>query len=281
MTMGTTVTLQAARQTDNGYYLTDGTTEVLLPKSEIPDDLKVGGEARVFLYRDSEDRPTATLRRPFVALGEASWLMVSDVNAVGAFVDFGLRKHLLVPPSQQLQPLVVGQKALVMMVLDEETDRLYGTTLISKHLATDLTNFRLGQEIDCQVWRLHEKGWTVLVESRWQGLVYKNEAPRALSPGERFRGYVSELRQDGKLDVRLRPQGFVAGNNDARDRIIEALTKAGGSLSLDDTSPPDEIQRVLGVSKKAFKTACGTLWKDKIIEREPGLIRLSKAASGS
>jgi hypothetical protein len=281
MNTGQTTLLKAARQTDNGWYLTDGNSEVLLPRSEAPNDWKVGTEARVFLYRDSEDRPTATLRRPFLEVGEVGWLEVSDVNSVGAFVDFGLRKHLLVPHSQQNVVLVKGQKTLVRLLLDDETDRLFGTTLVATHLMTDLSGFRLGQEIFCRVWRLHDKGWTVLVNHLWQGLVYKNEALRSLMPGEAFTGYVYALREDGKIDVRMRPQGFQAANPDARERILAALAEAGGSLTLSDNSTPQEIQNVLGLSKKAFKVACGTLWKEKLIDRDQDKIRLSARSSGS
>jgi predicted RNA-binding protein (virulence factor B family) len=275
MIMGTTALLRAARQTENGLYFTDGESEVLLPRSEITEGLGVGSQADLFLYRDSEDRPTATLRRPFAELGQVGWLEVSDVNAVGAFVDFGLRKHLLIPHSHQSGPLVKGQKALVRLLLDEETDRLYGTTLLATQLSTDTSGFRAGQEVSCRVWRLHDKGWTVLVNHNWQGLVYKNEATRALTPGEGFPGWISVLRDDGKIDVRLRPQGFVAANPDACVRILEALDKAGGTLNLNDKSDPTEIQAILGLSKKAFKTACGTLWKEKKITLEEGRIRLS------
>jgi predicted RNA-binding protein (virulence factor B family) len=281
MNTGQTTLLKAARQTDNGWYLTDGNSEVLLPRSEAPNDWKVGTEARVFLYRDSEDRPTATLRRPFLEVGEVGWLEVSDVNSVGGFVDFGLRKHLLVPHSQQNVVLVKGQKTLVRLLLDDETDRLFGTTLVATHLMTDLSGFRLGQEIFCRVWRIHDKGWTVLVNHLWQGLVYKNEAVRTLMPGEAFTGYVYALREDGKIDVRMRPQGFQAANPDARERILTALAEAGGSLTLSDNSTPQEIQNVLGLSKKAFKVACGTLWKEKLIDRDQDKIRLSARSSGS
>ena len=281
MNMGQTTLLKAARQTDNGWYLTDGDSEVLLPRSEAPEDWRVGSEAKVFLYRDSEDRPTATLRKPVLEVGEVGWLEVSDVNSVGGFVDFGLRKHLLVPHSQQNVPLVKGQKTLVRMLLDEETDRLFGTTLVSTHLLTDLSSFHLGQEIVCRVWRIHDKGWTVLVNHLWQGLVYKNEAVRALVPGEAFPGYVYALREDGKIDVRMRPQGFQAANPDARERILSALAQAGGTLTLSDNSSPQEIQNVLGLSKKAFKVACGTLWKEQLIERDQDKIRLSARSGGS
>jgi hypothetical protein len=265
MNMGTTQRLKAARETDNGFYFTDGETEILLPRSEIPQDWKPGIEADLFLYRDSEDRPTATRRRPAAEVGQAALLEVVDVSPIGAFARWGLLKDLLIPKGEQAVPLTVGQTVLVLVLLDETTDRLFGTTKITGYLAKDLSAFRLGQEVSCQVWKLHDQGWTVLVEHRWQGLVYRNESPRPLKPGEVLTGWVYQLRDDGKIDVRLRPQGFTAANPDAEQKILAALAKAGGKLALTDKSDPAEIQALLGLSKKAFKTACGTLFKKGLV----------------
>jgi predicted RNA-binding protein (virulence factor B family) len=265
MNMGTTQRLRAARETDNGFYFTDGEAEILLPRSEIPTDWKPGVEADLFLYRDSEDRPTATRRRPAAEVGQAALLEIVDVGAIGAFARWGLLKDLLIPKGEQAVPLAVGQTVLVLVLLDETTDRLYGTTKIGNHLSKDLSGFRLGQEVACQVWKLHDQGWTVLVEHRWQGLVYRNESPAPLRPGELVTGWIYQLRDDGKIDVRLRPQGFTAANPEAEQRILAALAKAGGRLSLTDKSDPAEIQALLGLSKKAFKTACGTLLKKGLV----------------
>jgi hypothetical protein len=276
MNMGTTARLKAVRQTDNGFYFSDGESEVLLPRSEVPADWRPGVEADVFLYRDSEDRPTATLRRPEAEVGQSAFLEVVDTGPVGAFVRWGLLKDLLIPHSEQAAPLAVGQKALVLVCLDEATDRLYGTTKLTAHLSQDLSTFRLGQEVACRVWRLHPQGWTVLVEHRWQGLVYRNESPKPLLPGEALRAWVYQMRDDGKLDVRLRPQGFAAANPDAEDRILGALAKAGGRLALGDHSSPAEIQSLLGLSKKAFKTASGTLLRKGQIRLDGGVITSAK-----
>jgi predicted RNA-binding protein (virulence factor B family) len=261
MNMGTTVRLKAARQTDNGFYFTDGEAEILLPRSEIPEDWRPGVEADLFLYRDSEDRPTATRRRPAAEVGQAALMDIVDVGAIGAFAGWGLLKDLLIPKGEQAVPLTVGQKVLVMVLLDPNTDRLYGTTKLAGYLSKDVSGFRLGQEVNLRVWKLHDQGWSVLVEHRWQGLVYRNETPQSLRPGEELKGYIYQLRDDGKIDVRLRPQGFQSANPDAEERILGALAKAGGKLGLTDKSDPGEIQAILGLSKKAFKTACGTLLK--------------------
>jgi len=280
MDMGTIQRLKAARETDNGFYFTDGESEILLPRSEIPEGWKPGIEADLFLYRDSEDRPTATRRRPEAEVGQSSFLEVADTGSVGAFVRWGLLKDLLIPHSEQAVPLVVGQKVLVLVLLDEATDRLYGTTKLANHLSRDLSGFRLGQEVACRVWKLHDQGWTVLVEHHWQGLVYRNESPRPLVPGEALKAWIFQLREDGKIDLRLRPQGFTAANPDAEGRILEALAKAGGRLGLTDKSGPQEIQAVLSLSKKAFKTACGTLYKKGLIRFEADAV-ISEKATGS
>lgn len=279
MNMGTTQRLRAARQTENGFYFTDGEAEILLPKSEVPPDWRPGVEADLFVYRDSEDRPTATRRRPAAEVGQIALLDIVAVGPIGAFASWGLLKDLLIPHGEQASPLTVGQSVLVMVLLDETTDRLYGTTKLATHLSRDTSGFRLGQEVACRVWKLHDQGWSVVVDHRWQGLVYRNEAPRPLKPGELVTGYVFQLREDGKIDVRLRPQGFQSANPDAEQRILTALEKAGGSLRLTDKSEPTEIQALLGLSKKAFKTACGTLYKSGKITLADDRITLGKATS--
>lgn len=272
MNMGTTQRLRAARSTENGFYFTDGEAEVLLPRSEIPPEWRPGVEADLFLYRDSEDRPTATRRRPAAEVGQTALLEIVSVGPVGAFASWGLLKDLLIPHGEQAVPLTVGQSVLVMVLLDETTDRLYGSTKLGAYLSKDVSGFRLGQEVACRVWKLHDQGWTVLVEHRWQGLIYRNEAHQVLRPGEELKGYVYQLRDDGKIDVRLRPQGFQNANPEAEQRILAALAKAGGKLGLSDKSGPEEIQAALGLSKKAFKTACGTLMKKNLIRLEAGTI---------
>lgn len=261
MNMGTTMRLRAARQTENGFYFTDGEAEILLPRSEIPEGWKPGVEADLFLYRDSEDRPTATRRRPAAEVGQTALLEIVASGPIGAFASWGLLKDLLIPKGEQAVPLSVGQHVLVMVLLDPDTDRLFGTTKLAGYLSKDLSGFRLGQEVGLRVWKLQDQGWTVLVEHRWQGMVYRNEAGRELKAGEELRGWIYQLRDDGKIDVRLRPQGFSAANPDAEQKILDALEKAGGRLRLTDKSEPAEIQSLLGLSKKAFKTACGTLLK--------------------
>ena len=280
MTMGITQRLKAVRETDNGFYFTDGEAEVLLPRSELPEDWKPGVEADLFVYRDSEDRPTATRRRPAAEVGQSALVEVVDTGPIGAFARWGLLKDLLIPHSEQAVPLTVGQKVLVLVCLDETTDRLYGTTKLTLHLSRDLKGFRLGQEVSCRVWKLHDLGWTVLVEHRWQGLLYRNEAPITLKPGEGLSVWISNLREDGKIDVRLRPQGFRTANPDAETRILEALAQAGGRLGLTDKSEPAEIEAALGMSKKAFKTACGTLYKRGLIRLEADAV-ISARAGGA
>lgn len=281
MNMGTTMRLKAVRQTDNGFYFSDGDSEILLPRSEVPGDWSPGVEADLFLYRDSEDRPTATRRKPEAEVGQSAFLEVVDTGPIGAFARWGLLKDLLIPHSEQAVPLVAGQKALVLVLLDGETDRLFGTTKLTAHLSHDISGFRLGQEVACRAWKLHPQGWTVLVEHRWQGLVYRNESPGPLLPGEALRGWIYQLRDDGKIDVRLRPQGFTSANPEAEARILAALEKAGGRLSVSDRSSPGEIQALLGLSKKAFKTACGTLLRKGQIGFEGQAIVISGKGAGS
>jgi len=258
-------------------YFTDGETEVLLPKSEIPADWAVGVEADLFLYRDSEDRRTATRLEPLLQRGEIGLLEVADVNAAGAFVRWGLRKDLLIPRGEQSEALRPGQKVWVVVLCDESTDRLFGSTKLAGAFHRDLAVFETGQEVTIQVWRSHPVGWSVIVNRAWQGILYKNETTENLRPGEEKRAWISALRDDGKIDVRLRPQGFEAGNPDAEERILSALKLAGGRLTLTDKAAPEEIRRLLGLSKKSFKTACGTLGRKGLIRWDDEALILTKA----
>lgn len=279
MTMGTTMRLTAARSTENGVYFSDGEAELLLPRSEVPEDLALGTSLELFVYRDSEDRPTATRRKPAFQLGQIAALTIVDNGSVGAFASWGLLKDLLIPKGEQLGPLVIGQQALVRLCLDPQTDRLYGTTKLAAGLSRDLSSFRVGQEVRLMIWKFHDQGWSVLVNENWQGLVYRNETSMALRPGQALPGWITQLRDDGKIDVRLRPQGFVLGNADAERRIEEALDKAGGRIRVWDGSSPAEIQELFGLSKKAFKTACGTLMRRGRISMESGSISTKKDES--
>jgi predicted RNA-binding protein (virulence factor B family) len=281
MNMGTTARLRAARETDNGLYFTDGDSEILLPRSEIPEGWKPGVEADLFLYRDSEDRPTATRRRPAAEAGQCAFLEVVDVSAHGAFAHWGLLKDLLIPRSEQTVPLTVGQKALVLVLLDPQTDRLFGTTKLAGHLSRDLSGFQVGQEVGCVVWRLHEQGWIVIVEHRWQGMLYRQETSGSPRPGEPRRAWISGLRDDGKIDLRERPLGFQKANPEAEARILSALDRSAGRLGLTDKSSSEEIFAVLGLSKKAFKTACGTLYKKGVIRWVDEGIAISTKEAGS
>lgn len=277
ITMGKTQVLKALRTTDNGCYLTDGEAEILLPRKEVPDHLAMGSELSVFIYRDSEDRPTATLVKPLAEAGELAYLTVRDVSDFGAFADWGLLKELLIPVSQQVVPLTVGQKVLVLVLVDHETDRIFATTKLTAHLNRSPVGWKPGQPVTCKVWKPHERGWLVLTTDLHQGMVYLNETRKALKIGENLTLYVSQVREDGKIDFRLGPQGFSQANPDHRLLILEALTNRGGKLPVGDKSTPQEIEKLLGISKKAFKTACGTLYKDQKILLEDQAIRLRES----
>ena len=282
MNMGTTARLKAARETDNGFYFTDGDAEILLPRSEIPEGWTVGIEADLFLYRDSEDRPTATLRRPAAEVGQCASLEIVDTGPLGAFAAWGLLKDLLIPKSELTAPVAVGQSVLVFVLLDPQTDRLFGTTKLAAHFSRDLSAFRVGQEAGGLVWKLHDQGWIVVVDHQWQGMLYRNETAGNLRPGQTVRVWISGLREDGKIDLRQRPQGFQEANPEAEARILGALAKAGGRLGLTDKSSPEEIQAVLGLSKKAFKMACGTLFKKgTILWTDEGIATSGKEAGSS
>jgi predicted RNA-binding protein (virulence factor B family) len=270
MNLGNFQALTASRPSEFGYWLTDGISEILLPNKEVPSELSVGDSVDAFIYRDSEDRLTATLRRPSVTLGGCARLFVADVSSVGSWLDWGLDKHLLLPASEQPLPFRVGDSVVIKLLLDHKSDRLYASAKFSSWLSRDLRSFKIGQEVELLVWKPHPRGWVVIVENNWLGMVFLADAP-GLSPGKLVQGFILNLREDGKIDLSLTPPGFEAGNALAKKRILEALVD--GHLELHDNSSPEEIRSVLGISKKAFKKACGTLLKEKVIQfKENGII---------
>lgn len=248
----------------DGAWLQDGRERLLLPKRELSAAIAAGDTLAVFVYADAAGQPVATLRQPLAEVGEFALMRVSQVNVHGAFMDWGLAKELLVPRKEQPEPMQPGQSYLVRVRLDRE-GRPIGTARIDKCLRSADQTLAVGQEVDLIVWQFTPLGAKVIVDHSFSGLLYRGEIGARLSYGERLKGYVRQLRADGKVDCTL-SLGTPDDLDQARGKIMQALAEHQGFLPLHDKSPAEQVQRMLGMSKKSFKKAVGGLYKAGAIE---------------
>ncbi|MBX2953753.1 MAG: GntR family transcriptional regulator [Leadbetterella sp.] len=273
MEVGKYNTLQVLRATSVGLYLgdTEG-NDVLLPHKYIPENIEMGQELEVFIYRDSEDRLIATTLTPAILCDQFAILEVVATSSIGAFLDWGLEKDLFVPFKEQNHKLQTGQWVPVYLYLDEETDRLVASARINKFFRNqDHIDLEENQKVDILVFEKTDLGYNVIINNRYKGLIYENEIFRRLAWGDQTTGYIKTIREDGKIDVSLQPLGFLNARDEHTRIILEKLETNGGILHLSDTSDPIDIQEQLGMSKKAFKKAIGGLYRD-------GLITLGEAS---
>ncbi len=257
---------------EDGAWLREGREEALLPKSEIDEAIKPGDMLRVFVYIDMSGQPVATLRQPNAEVGEFALMRASQVNVHGAFMDWGLAKDLLVPLKEQSETMKPGRHYLVKVRLDRE-GRPIGTARIDKCLSRIDNTIGDGQEVDLIVWQFTELGAKVIVNHRFGGLLYRDEIGDRLNYGDQLKGYIRQIRPDGKIDCTL-SMGTKGDRDDAREKIIKALLDHQGFLPLHDKSPSEQIQKMLGMSKKLFKKGIGGLYKSDLIELTDDGIRL-------
>ena len=267
--------LIALRLTPPGMFLGDkeGEEEVLLPNKYIPEDLEVDQEIKVFIYKDSEDRIIATTLVPRIHLNEVACLEVKDVNDHGAFLDWGLEKDLMVPYREQLRKMKTGEKHLVYLYVDEDTNRLAATSKIDRFLEADLLTVRIGDEVNLLVGDSSELGVSVIINGVHKGLIYHSEIFKKITTGDKIKGYIKDIRDDNKIDVSLQIQGF-RNIEPTAAFILEKLKANKGFLKLNDSSDPSDIMHKLQMSKKTFKKAIGVLFKQRLISIEEDGIHL-------
>lgn len=252
------------REVDFGMYLTNGVDDVLLPNKYIPIGSKLGEEIEVFVYRDSADRPIATTLKPFGQVDDLVSLKVKSVANVGAFLDLGLEKDLMVPFKEQHRDLVEGENVLVKILIDHKTNRMIGTTKINSFLNEIHEGLRDWQEVDLLIWEKTDLGFKAIINGQYEGLLYSNEIYENIGTGDIKIGYIKKLREDGKIDVSLQKQGYVAVA-DMSQTVIDKIDELGGTLALGDKSSPEEIKSILGMSKKHFKKIIGGLYKAGLV----------------
>ena len=266
MKIGQINKLFVARLTDNGYYLANSEQdEVLLPNAYVTDDIEIGNEIEVFIYKDSEDRFVATTLTPHIQFEEFAYLKVVDVNQNGAFVDWGLPKDLMIPFDEQNKKLQVGEWHLVFMLIDEETNRLIGSCKVNEFIFKDVIDLKPADEVDLLLYETSDLGMKAIVNNMYSGLIFNSDIHQILNPGEKLKGYVKQIRQDGKIDISLEPIGYRNVIDKNTDFVLKKIKENKGLFRLTDKSSAVEINSKLGISKKAFKKAIGNLYKQKKI----------------
>lgn len=274
-------TLTALRHTSVGVFLgdlsdrtsQDFNNDVLLPNKYVPDALEMDDAIDVFVYTDSEDRPIATTLTPAIQRNEFASLPVVAVTSAGAFLDWGLEKDLLVPHREQAFPMQVGRWYVVFMYLDQRTSRLVASSKLNRFLDPDVRELYVGEEVQLLAYETTDLGVNVIINNRYKGLIYANEIFRTVQPGDPLIGYIKAIRDDNLVDVSLQKAGFENVEPNAQ-RILATLKAENGFLPLTDTSPPDTIYSSLEMSKKTFKKAIGTLYRERKIIIEDSGIRL-------
>lgn len=266
--LGTYTTLTAKRQLLQGIYLEDGDgDEVLLPNKYIPKDLKLEDQISVFVYTDSEDRIIATTIQPKIELHQFACLECVHVSKIGAFLDWGLEKDLFVPFKEQKLKMKVGNFYIVYLYNDDESDRLVASARTHRYLSNEELTIKEGDKVDVLIGEPTDLGVNVIINNRHKGLIYKNEIFQNLELGDRLSGWIKKVRAENRLDVSLQPQGL-ANIEPSAIRILDYLQMNQGFMRLTDKSAPQEIMAVMQMSKKSFKKALGSLYKQKLVRLE-------------
>ncbi|MFP4490068.1 MAG: S1 RNA-binding domain-containing protein [Spirochaetaceae bacterium] len=267
--------------------------ELYLPKKEIPDDAVPGDTIEVFVYNESKEKLGATTREPFAELGEFAPMVVTSITDFGVFLEWGIPKDLFVPRThlperkkphsprehRQKEKLKEGDILVVYLTLDYEKRGVIGTTHLSSHFDKDTSALSVNQEVDLIVYEITKLGAQVIIDNRWDGLLYHGETFEPVHIGDRKKGYVKKVRGDGLVDAALQPQGFIPASREAEETILHALEKEGGFLPLHDKSPPDEVRKRLHMSKRLFKNTIGTLYRRGLLLIEEEGIRQTPSKS--
>ncbi len=269
--------LTVVRRADFGLYL-DGMDDgdILLPTRYVPAGLDVGQEVDVFLYLDNEERLIATTEMPLAQVGDFAYLQVAWVNQFGAFLHWGPMKDLFVPFREQKMKMQKEQSYIVHLHIDEATRRIMASAKVEHYLSTEEPPYEAGQEVEVLVWQKTALGYKVIVDNAFGGLLYEDEVFVPLHTGRRMTAYIKQVRPDYKIDLTLQRTGQF-GVHDFASVLRDHLREHGGICPLGDKSPAEDIYATFGVSKKVFKKAVGTLYKQRLITvSDAGLRLLSK-----
>jgi uncharacterized protein len=269
--------LKAKRVVAFGVYLSDAEgNEVLLPKKQIPADLRVNDDIKVFVYNDSQDRLIATTRQPMITVGQFAMLKVKEISKFGAFLDWGLEKDLLVPFREQTDNMEKGKSYIFYLYLDTKSNRLVASAKLKRFLEKENIELEAGEKVDLLVTGESDLGLNVIINNKYFGLIFENDLFSSLSRGDKAWGYIKQIRPDNKIDVVLQKPGY-SGITPGVQKIIDVLKAHKGFLNVSDNSSPQHIAALLEMSKKTFKKAIGHLYKEKIIAiKDDGIYLLKK-----
>lgn len=278
--LGKRNTLSIVRESAPGLYLDGGELgEILLPGRYIPANLKPKDKLDVFIYRDSEDRLVATTESPLAAVGEFAAMKVVSINdRVGAFLDWGLAKDLLLPFREQERMVRVGQRVVVFVYVDPKTQRIVASSRLHRHLSQERPLYRNSHPVSLLIAGATQLGYQAIVENAHSGLLYRDNITTPLQIGQRLQGFVRNIRENDQIDLSLDAAGYKRVAS-LTDQIVKALEASDGKLGFDDDSSPEAIRQMFSVSKKAFKQALGKLYKTRRIQfTKPGIQLLDNSS---
>ncbi len=282
-----------------GIFLDGGKAgDILMPQKYVPDGIQVGDDVPCFIYLDQDERPIATSEEPLAQVGDFAYLSVNWVNDHGAFLNWGLMKDLFCPFREQKKTMEMGESYIVYVHIDQESYRIMASAKVDKFLSDfnedydskapaakgeELTphqkayaivrKMKQGDPVDLLVWQKSPLGFKVIVDNRYPGLIYEDQIFQYVTTGDRLKGYVQNIRHDGKIDITLQPNGRKQ-TEDFADTLFKWLQDNGGFCSLGDKSDPETIKRTFQVSKKVYKKAIGDLYKRRLIQITPEGIQL-------
>jgi predicted RNA-binding protein (virulence factor B family) len=268
--------LNVVKKVDFGVYL-DGEElgEILLPERYVPPGCTVGEGLDVFIYLDSEDLLIATTQTPKAVVGECAYLKVVEVNQVGAFLDWGLPKDLLVPYGEQQKPMEVGQSYVVMLYVDEASERIAASSRLNKFVTDTSPYFKPQQAVELLICERTDLGYKAVVNQGVIGLLFNSDVIKPVRYGETLQGYIKQIREDNKLDLCL--QLVTREALDAlSEKILAFIEAEGGQTTLTDKSAPEDIAKQFGVSKSSYKKALGKLYQKRLILIEKQQVSLVK-----
>ncbi|MDR1976117.1 MAG: DNA-binding protein [Campylobacteraceae bacterium] len=258
--------LKVNRRSDYGLYLLDGEGgEILLPNAYVTPQMEVGTAVDAFIYHDSENRLVASTLYPIARLGEFALLEVTDTSSFGAFVDWGLPKELFVPVKYQKTPFRVGQKRVILVALDELTNRLIGVEKFGKFLPKGTPKFAVNDKVELFILAKTPLGFKAIINNRYEGMLYANEIYGELEIGEKREGYIKNMRKDSKIDLSLQPIG-VSAEFAAQTKVLDILRENSYKIPYNTKSTPEEIYKTFGISKKSFKQVVNNLQKEGLIK---------------
>ena len=273
--LGEVQELEVVRIVGFGVYLSDdwmGAERVLLPAKEVPVGTVKGNIMRVFVYKDSEDRPIATIREPAVTVGKTAVLKVKEVSKIGAFLDWGFEKDLFLPFKEQTYSVRTGDEVLITLYIDK-SERLCATMKVYDFLSTR-PPYNVGDEVQARIYESNPKyGLFAAVEDQYSGLIQNKDIQGKIEPGDVVHVRITTIREDGRLTLTPRKKAYQEILPDS-EMILEKIKDCGGVLPFDDHAEPERIKKEFGISKAAFKRAVGHLLKEETVTIENGTIRL-------